>query len=58
MTKAKTVAIVGAGIAGLAAALRLRKQGFEVTVFEANAYAGGKMSQIRSDGFRFDKGPT
>ncbi len=58
MKKASSVAIIGAGIAGIAAALRLRKHGFEVTVFEANAYAGGKMSELNANGFRFDKGPT
>jgi phytoene desaturase len=55
---ARNIAVVGAGIAGLAAALRLRKQGFEVTVFEKNEHAGGKMSELRQDGFRFDRGPT
>ncbi|MGB0916819.1 MAG: 1-hydroxycarotenoid 3,4-desaturase CrtD [Flavobacteriales bacterium] len=58
MKKARTVAIIGAGIAGLAAAIRLRKQGFDVTVFEANETVGGKMSEILVDGFRFDRGPT
>ncbi len=50
--------MIGSGIAGLAAAIRLQQQGFEVTVFEKNALAGGKMSELNADGFRFDKGPT
>jgi phytoene desaturase len=58
MKKAESVAMIGAGIAGIAAALRLRKQGFRVTVFEANESVGGKMSEIETDGFRFDRGPT
>ncbi|MDB4655886.1 phytoene desaturase family protein [Flavobacteriales bacterium] len=58
MKKAKTVAIIGAGIAGLAAAIRIQKQGFQVTVFESNKTVGGKMSELNSGGFRFDKGPT
>ncbi len=58
MKKASRIAVIGAGIAGLAAALRLQKKGFDVTVFEKNTYAGGKMSELRSDGFRFDRGPT
>lgn len=58
MKRAKSVAIIGAGIAGLAAAIRLRKQGFDVTVYEANKSVGGKMSEVQIDGFRFDRGPT
>lgn len=50
--------VIGSGIAGLAAAIRLRVKGFEVEVFEANAYPGGKLSVIEKDGFRFDAGPS
>jgi len=56
--QAKTCAVIGSGIAGLAAAIRLQQQGFAVTVFEKNASAGGKMSELSANGFRFDKGPT
>ena len=52
------IGIIGSGIAGLATAIRLACRGFEVTVFEANDYAGGKLSQIEQDGFRFDAGPS
>lgn len=58
MKKAKTVAVVGAGIAGIASAIRLQKQGFQVTLFDANDGAGGKMNELKANGFRFDKGPT
>lgn len=52
-------AIIGAGIAGIASAIRLAKKGFEVQVFEANRYPGGKLSQFVSPkGFRFDAGPS
>ena len=50
--------IVGAGIAGIASAIRLAVKGFEVEVFEANAYAGGKLAEINYQGFRFDAGPS
>jgi phytoene desaturase len=50
--------VIGAGIAGIASALRLRHKGHEVTVFEANAYAGGKLHAINQSGFRFDLGPS
>ncbi|WP_138990040.1 1-hydroxycarotenoid 3,4-desaturase CrtD [Larkinella sp. C7] len=54
----KTAAIVGAGIAGIAAAIRLAVKGYRVDVFEANAYPGGKLSGFSLDGFRFDAGPS
>ena len=54
----KTAAIIGAGIAGLAAALRLTHKGYQVTVFEKNDYAGGKLHAIEQDGYRFDLGPS
>lgn len=50
--------VIGSGIAGMAAAIRLSLQGFRVQVFERNAYPGGKLSLIEKDGFRFDAGPS
>ncbi|MEJ8816934.1 1-hydroxycarotenoid 3,4-desaturase CrtD [Lacibacter sp. H407] len=50
--------VIGSGVAGLAAAIRLTVQGFEVDVFERNAYAGGKLSFFEKDGFLFDAGPS
>lgn len=52
------VVIVGAGIAGLAASVRLAVKGHEVTVFETNAYAGGKLSAFELGDYRFDAGPS
>ncbi len=52
------IAVIGAGIGGLAAALRLRHMGHEVTVYEAQETSGGKLSQISACGFRFDAGPS
>jgi diapolycopene oxygenase len=54
----KTAAVIGSGIAGLAAAIRLALQKFDVTVFEANPTFGGKITEFRLNGFRFDKGPS
>ena len=54
----KKVIIVGAGTAGLGAAVRLAAAGYEVEVFEKNPEVGGKMYQIRQEGYRFDVGPT
>jgi phytoene desaturase len=50
--------VIGSGIAGLASALRLKKKGYDVQVFESNAYAGGKLHAFQSAGFRFDFGPS
>ncbi|RYY08499.1 MAG: FAD-dependent oxidoreductase, partial [Cytophagaceae bacterium] len=53
------VAIVGAGVAGLAAAARLAVAGHPVTVFEASNSFGGKMHQFElPGGYRFDAGPS
>lgn len=54
----KTIAIVGAGIAGLAASIRLAQKGYKVTLFEKNAYTGGKMTVYEQGGYRFDAGPS
>jgi phytoene desaturase len=54
----KRVAIVGAGMGGLAAAIRLAATGFEVDVFEKNATVGGRMNRLEADGFTFDTGPS
>ncbi len=51
-------AVIGAGIAGLAAAVRMASAGHEVDVFEANAYPGGKLSEFEQEGYRFDAGPS
>ncbi|TRO64151.1 1-hydroxycarotenoid 3,4-desaturase CrtD [Christiangramia sabulilitoris] len=50
--------VVGSGIAGMATALRLRKKGYEVQVFESNSYPGGKLHAFEKDNFRFDVGPS
>jgi phytoene desaturase len=52
------VVIIGAGLGGLAAAIRLIAAGCEVTVIEAQSSAGGRAGQIRDSGFVFDTGPT
>jgi phytoene desaturase len=54
----KSVIVIGAGIGGLSAAIRLAAAGFKVQVFEQNPSPGGKMYQIVEQGFRWDTGPS
>jgi phytoene dehydrogenase-like protein len=56
------IAIVGAGLGGLAVACRLAKMGFEILVFEQSELAGGKAGSLvlktKKGLFRFDTGPS
>lgn len=54
----KKAVIVGSGIAGIAAAIRLQNKGYSVQVLEKNSYPGGKLTQLSGNGFRFDAGPS
>lgn len=54
----RKVAIIGSGIAGLATSIRLALKDYDVSVFEANSYLGGKLSSIEKEGFTFDAGPS
>jgi phytoene desaturase len=58
MQSDRPVIIIGAGIGGLSAAIRLAAAGVRVLVYEKNAIPGGKMGQITQDGFRWDTGPS
>ena len=50
--------VIGAGLGGLAAAVRLRVMGYAVTVLEALPDPGGRARVFEKDGFTFDAGPT
>lgn len=54
----KPIAIVGAGLGGLAAACTLAARGHRVILFDKNEWGGGKAAVLHRDGFRFDMGPT
>lgn len=54
----KCCAVIGSGISGIASALHARHKGYAVTVFERNIRPGGKISEWRKAGFRFDLGPS
>jgi phytoene desaturase len=50
--------VIGSGLGGLAAAIRLGARGYRVSVFEKLEQPGGRASVFRQDGFTFDAGPT
>ncbi|HKO97546.1 MAG TPA: NAD(P)/FAD-dependent oxidoreductase [Pyrinomonadaceae bacterium] len=53
----RRVVIIGAGMGGLTAAIRLAQQGLRVRVIEARSESGGLASGFERDGLRFDAGP-
>ena len=57
-SRSKRAIVIGAGIGGLAVAIRLKKMGYDVLVFEANENAGGKATEYVWQDFRFDCGPS
>jgi phytoene desaturase len=52
------IVVVGAGLAGLSAALQLAGRGRAVTVLERGAHPGGRVGRLDVDGYRLDTGPT
>ena len=58
MKNQKRIIIVGGGISGLSAALRLKREGYEVTVLEASDRVGGKIKTSRKNGFTVECGAT
>lgn len=54
----KKVLIIGTGLGGLATALRLSSKGYAVEMVEKYHQAGGRLNQLKKDGFTFDVGPS
>lgn len=50
------VAVTGAGLAGLVAAIELSESGHDVTIYERNDEVGGRVRSVRRDGYVFDRG--
>lgn len=57
-TSSRTAIVIGAGFGGLAAALRLRALGYQVTVLDKLDSAGGRARIISRGKFHYDAGPT
>jgi phytoene desaturase len=57
-TRPLRAVVVGAGLGGLAAAIRLQAQGHDVTVVERRPQIGGRASQLRDGGYTWDTGPS
>ncbi|MEL7026803.1 MAG: phytoene desaturase family protein [Pseudomonadota bacterium] len=56
--KSGTAIVIGAGLGGLAAAMRLGAKGYRVTVLDRLDRPGGRGSSVDAGGYRFDLGPT
>jgi phytoene desaturase len=56
--RSDNVVIIGAGLGGLSAALRLTGAGRQVTVLEQHSEPGGRAGVLRQAGYQFDTGPT
>jgi phytoene desaturase len=58
MENKKTAVIIGAGIGGITTSIYLAKNGYDVSIYEKNNFAGGRCGQLMHDGHRFDLGAT
>lgn len=54
----KSVIIVGTGLGGLSTGLRLASRGYKVTFVEKAQQPGGRLNQLKKEGFTFDVGPS
>ncbi len=57
-TKTQRVAVIGAGLGGLAAAIRIQSAGIQTTIFEKRECAGGCAAAYKDQDFTFDAGPS
>lgn len=58
MSKRSTIAVLGAGFAGMAAAATLAARGYDVHLIEKHDQPGGRSRHYAQDGFMFDMGPS
>ena len=58
MDNGKSVIVIGSGIGGIATAAELAHKGYQVTIFEKNAFPGGRCGSYVKNDHRFDVGAT
>lgn len=58
MSESKQIAVIGAGLGGLAVSSLMASRGHRITTFEKNQKPGGKMNRYAAGGYRFDTGPS
>jgi phytoene desaturase len=58
LIEATHAVVVGAGLGGIASALRLRARGYQVTLVDKCDSVGGRGRSFEIDGYKFDCGPT
>ncbi|MCU0858740.1 MAG: FAD-dependent oxidoreductase, partial [Pontiellaceae bacterium] len=56
--RSRKVAVIGAGLGGISAAISLAQTGYTVDVYEKNGQIGGKLNLLQSGGYTFDLGPS
>ena len=54
----KQALVIGAGLGGLSTALRLVRDGYQVSIIDMFHQPGGRLNQLKKDGFTFDMAPT
>ncbi len=54
----KNLIVIGSGFGGIAAALRMKAKGYDVTLVEKQGDLGGRARVFKKDGFTYDAGPT
>lgn len=58
MNGVKKAIVIGAGLGGMSAAIKLAMAGLRVTLIEKNSQLGGKLNLLETQGFKFDLGPS
>ncbi|MDU0486075.1 phytoene desaturase family protein [Staphylococcus haemolyticus] len=54
----KKIIIIGGGLGGISAAIRLAQSGFDVSLYDKNNHIGGKVNRLETEEFGFDLGPS